>query len=208
MNTKLITLLAAICGVLMLVILAEWGYAQYSRQQLLSEDLGKQANAALDEMPTANLTEQPEDSYQDLVTRPLFITGRRPVKETLSGVNLANAVAVKFDWVLIGVYTSDQQLHALLVRTALMPNVPSKQNYRRLLVGADLDGWKLTEIGTDKVIFNQEGMEKILPLRKAKPKAPPKVPEAGEEQPPPEGVVPDPNVLDPALEPIEEPINE
>ena len=144
MNNKLITLLAAICGVLMLVILAEWGYAQYSGQQLLSEDLGKQANAALDEMPTANLTEQPEDSYLDMVTRPLFISGRRPVKESLSGVNLANAVAVKFDWVLIGVYTSDQQLHALLVRTTLIPNVESKQNYRRLLVGADLDGWKLT----------------------------------------------------------------
>jgi hypothetical protein len=47
-----------------------------------------------------------------------------------------------------------------------------KDNYRKITVGDDLDGWKLAEIHKDKVILMQGDDQKELLLRKPKPKQP------------------------------------
>jgi len=207
MNNKLVTLLTATCGVLLLVIIGEWFYAKMSQQQLLSSSAPKTAKIAQDEMPSIELDGQSEDSYVDFVSRPLFIEGRRPVNETLAANAQNNQIAVKFDWLLNGVYTTSKGgLSAFMTRAN--PTLPKRDNYRKVTVGQMLDGWKLAEIFKDKVVFIQDATQKELTLRKPKPKQaqpkqgnpaqPPQVPETPE---PPEGTLP-PELEQP--EPVDE----
>jgi hypothetical protein len=123
----------------------------------------------LDEMPTVDLTKQPEDSYDQLVNRPLFIKGRKPVDEPKPESSQVPVVPVVFDWVLNGVYTKNKKLTALFSRDKT--KVP-KDNYRKIAVDGDLDGWKLTEIRNDRAILMQGANQKEVLLRKAKPKTP------------------------------------
>ncbi|MFZ2450704.1 MAG: hypothetical protein CTY16_03420 [Methylobacter sp.] len=191
MNNKLVKVLGATCGALLLVILGEWFYAKLGQQQLLNTQLPIDKKALPDEMPGINLTEHDEGSYADLVNRPLFIEGRKPVNEPPPDTVKSTDVEVKFDWLLNGVYTSKKGPSALLTHTT--PLKTRKENYRRITVGTLLDGWTLAEIKKDRVIFTQDGEQKELLLRKPKPKQlPPKPgnptpPEPGEQ---PEGAPP------------------
>ena len=118
-------------------------------------------------MPDIELTRQSEESYADLVTRPLFIKGRKPVDEPSPEEEQTIAVANNFDWELNGVYSTKKGLSALFSRSK--SKVP-KDNYRKISTGADLDGWKLTEIHKDKAILKQGNQQKELLLRKPKSK--------------------------------------
>ena len=122
-------------------------------------------------MPGIELTQQSEESYADLVARPLFIKGRRPVDEPSPEEAQAINVANTFDWQLNGVYSTKKGLSALFSRST--SKVP-KDNYRKISTGADLDGWKLTEIHKDRVILKQGSQQKELLLRKPKLKKLPK----------------------------------
>ena len=75
------------------------------------------------------------------------------------------ATANNFDWQLNGVYSSKKGLAALFSRST--SKVP-KDNYRKISTGADLDGWKLTEIQKDRAILKQGDQQKELLLRKPK----------------------------------------
>jgi hypothetical protein len=50
----------------------------------------------------------------------------------------------------------------------------AKDNYRKIGIGAELDGWKIVEIYQDKALLKQGTQEKELLLRKIKPKDPSK----------------------------------
>lgn len=169
MNLKLIKFLASVCAGLCVIIVCEWLYAIYAQKQLLSSiqapDKGKHPAIGL---PTIELTKLPESSYVELVTRPLFISGRRPVNETSTNDTKPAVVANQpFNWALNGVYTYNKGLYALFSRTTT--KVP-KDNYRKVTKDNDIDGWKLDGIEKDKVILTQGDQKKELPLRKPKPK--------------------------------------
>jgi hypothetical protein len=169
MNLKLIKLLGVVCAGLCFIIVCEWIYAIYAQKQLLSsiQELDKKNNSNI-ELPTIELTKQPETSYMELVTRPLFIAGRRPVAETNANETKPAAVANQpFNWVLNGVYTNKKGLYALLSRTSAKV---AKDNFRKITKDVEIDGWKLTEIEKDKVVLSQGDQKKELPLRKPKPK--------------------------------------
>jgi hypothetical protein len=169
MNFKLIKLLAAICAALIFVIACEWMYALYAQKQLLeSVGAGEKQKKSTAQLPTLELTKRPETSYTDLVTRPLFIQGRRPVNEpSAEQTPVTNAATETFNWAVNGIYTYQNKLYALLSRTTAKV---AKDNYRKVTVDSDVDGWKLVEIQKDKVIVSQGNKQKELPLRKAKPK--------------------------------------
>ena len=114
---------------------------------------------------TIELTQKSEESYEDLVARPLFIKGRKPVDEPSPEEAQNVAEARSFDWQLNGVYTTKKGLSALFSRST--SKVP-KDTYRKLSTGGDLDGWKLTEIHKDKAILKQGDQQKDLLLRKPK----------------------------------------
>jgi hypothetical protein len=222
MNTKLVKILGAVLALLMLVIAAEWVYAKKAQQELLETASAiKPEEYQADELPVIDLTEQTEDTYADLVDRPLFIKGRRHVEEVPpESEQTAPAAAENFDWQLNGVYSGKSGLTALFSR--VKTRVP-KDNYRRLQVGADLDGWKLNKIENDKVLLKQGDNPKELPLRKIKPKEakgiPPNAPgmpihgnAPGQQMPRPGMPVPPPDQqgvpVEPTADPFENSTNE
>ena len=167
MNRKLVFVLASISVVCALIIVGEWIWAAQTQKQVLTTTTSLETKKSHDEMPSIELTQRPEESYADLVARPLFIKGRKPVDEPTPEEAQNMAVANAFDWQLNGVYTTKKGMSALFSRST--SKVP-KDNYRRISVGADLDGWKLAKIFEDKAVLKQGNQQKELPLRKTKPK--------------------------------------
>ncbi len=171
MNKKLIAGLACFCIACTLIIFGEWIYATWAEKTILASLTPTNTKISPEEMPHIELNEQPEESYVDLVARPLFIKGRKPVDEP-SPEAIQNAlVPVVFDWELNGVYTTVNGLSALFSRSK---TTVAKDNYRKIGIGADLDGWKIIEIYQDKALLKQGDQEKELLLRKIKPKDPSK----------------------------------
>jgi hypothetical protein len=171
MNVKLIILLSVLCAVLMAGIVGEWLYARHAYKQTLAAlKVKDKKSAQLAKMPTINLTQKPELSFSDMVERPLFIKGRRPVPESVADPKQAVIKPTgPFNWQLNGIYTKQGRLHALFSRTVRV----AKGNFRKLARGTDLDGWTLVDIQRDKAILNQPGsLPKTLLLRKPKPKTP------------------------------------
>lgn len=165
MNSKIMSLLVSVCIVCVLMITGEWFYAVQAQKHALTSPASPGKKISNDEMPIIELSRQPEESYADLVARPLFINGRRPVDEP-SPEEAQNAAAANiFDWELNGVYTTKKGLSALFSRSK---SKVAKDNHRRISAGADLDGWKLTEIRTDRAILTQGVQQKELLLRKPK----------------------------------------
>ena len=168
MNSKLVSVLTIVCTVLVLIIAGEWLYAVQAQKRTLAPTISKETKISLDEMPGIELLKRTEESYADLVARPLFIKGRKPVDEHSHEEAPGFAEANKpFDWQLNGVYSRKKVLFALFSRST--SKVP-KDNYRKLTTDADLDGWKLAEIHKDKVLLKQGGQQKELLLRKPKEK--------------------------------------
>lgn len=168
MNSKLISVLAIVCGLLMVIIIGEWVYAVHAQKQLLLSTPPAETRQSADEMPVIDLAQRSEESYTDMVARPLFLKGRKPVNEPRVKGNEAVVANVKFDWQLNGVYSKQKTLKAFFSRaTAKVP----KDNYRKLAIGEDIDGWKLAEIHPDRVILVQSTEQKELQLRKPKLKA-------------------------------------
>ena len=169
MNTKLISLLATICLASVLIIGAEWGFSIWAQKSTLESLTATESKSTQDEIPHIDLDKQTEESYADLVARPLFIKGRRPVEEVSVDEAQATAVAVVFEWQLNGIFTTKKGLSAFLSKTTAKNN---KDKYKKVAKDAELDGWQLTEIYPDKVIFTQAGQQKELLLRKIKAKDP------------------------------------
>lgn len=169
MNNKLIKLLVSACISLCLIIAAEWLYASYTQYRLLTSISPENSqDYKADKLPEIELTKQAEDSYVDLVARPLFIKGRRPVDEPRPEAEQAAAAkSESFDWQLIGVYGTKNTVSALFSRSK---SKVAKDNYRKITTGDEIDGWKLTEINKDRVMLKQGNNEKELLLRKPKAK--------------------------------------
>ena len=152
MNRKTHTVLAVICLACTLTLVSEWFYSAWQQKKALNSSVAIKETQSLDEMPVIDLLKQSEENYQDLSTRPLFIKGRRaviePSKEAPQNIQIT---ANTFDWQLNGVYTTANGLTALIV-------------------GAEIDGWKLTEIKKDRILFEQNNLSKELLLQKSKPK--------------------------------------
>jgi hypothetical protein len=167
MNSKLVYVLAAVCIVCALIIIGEWFYAAQAQKHTLASITSSETTQSDGQMPEIELTQESEESYGDLVARPLFIKGRKPVDEPSPEEVQTIAVANNFDWQLNGVYSTKKGLSALFSRST--SKVP-KDNYRKIAAGADLDGWKLAEIHKDGVILKQGTQQKDLLLRKPKSK--------------------------------------
>ncbi len=171
MNRKHLFLLATTCSVCIFIIICEWFYGLWLQQQVLNSTTASHSEISADKMPVIDLLNQPEESYVDLVTRPLFIKGRRPVKEISQETALAaGTIANTFDWQVNGIYTTPKGVSALFSRSTAKTAKTTKNAHRKLTVGADLDGWKLTEIDKDRVLLEQNNQSKELLLQKPKPK--------------------------------------
>jgi hypothetical protein len=167
MNSKLIKTLSVICLILILVITLEQYYASYRKEQLLSVEISTIKPTEIDEMPSINLNSQPEISYTDVVNRPLFIAGRKPVSNVEQTQASAPVIPMTdiVDLQLNGIYTTKKGLTALISRTAA--KTPADK-YIKVIVGGNIDGWKVTDVHPDKIILTQGSTQKDLLLYKPK----------------------------------------
>ncbi|MBV5301201.1 MAG: hypothetical protein J0649_05380 [Methylococcales bacterium] len=131
----------------------------------------KNVTAMQEEATDLNLSDPSEDNYSDLVERPMFIKGRKPVEEPIPE-EMALATAQKTEnvnWELIGIYSTPKGTTAFFSRSnGRLP----KDNFRKCKLGDALDGWHLSEINENAVSLTQGTETKKLPLRKMKPKNP------------------------------------
>ena len=131
----------------------------------------KNVTALQEEATDLNLSDPSEDNYSDLVERPMFIKGRKPVEEPIPE-EMALATAQKTEnvnWELIGIYSTPKGTTAFFSRSnSRLP----KDNFRKCKLGDALDGWHLSEINENAVSLTQGTETKKLPLRKMKPKNP------------------------------------
>jgi hypothetical protein len=185
-NIKILKLVSAICAALLVIIVIEWLIANFSESRLMrSIESSTTSNLSIDPVPEVDLGAKTEESYVDLVARPLFLKGRKPVEENVAEKEKEQNGSETFDWRLDGIYTGKNGLAALLSRSkdrGLSPAVPGSQptpvagskgkpdNYRKVSENEDVDGWRLTQIKTDRVVFELGGESKELVLRKPKPK--------------------------------------
>jgi hypothetical protein len=167
MNRPTLFVLIILNTLFVTILAVEW-YSKtesttFEKKQTRSE------NTETEALPTLDLTETSEESYSDLIERPMFIKGRKPVNEPEpENTPVAEVKRVDtFVWNLTGIFTASKGITAFLSRTNAKIE---KDNYRKINVGDDLDGWKMAEIHSDKVILTQAGETKTLLLRKAKPK--------------------------------------
>ena len=168
MNNKLISLLVIICLVSALIIGVEWGVSIWAQKNTLDSLSTTESKVTKDEIPHIDLKKRTEESYADLVSRPLFIKGRRQIEEP-SPEEVENALVAPaiFEWKLSGVFSTKEGLSAFLSRL----NVKNtREKYRKVSKDEVLDGWKLTEIYEDRILFVQGDQQKELFLRKVKNK--------------------------------------
>ncbi len=169
MNRSTLFVLIALNTLFAVVLVGEW-YAE-SETTNIQQSPSKTDETEGEELPSLDLTETSEDSYSDLVERPLFIKGRKPVDEPIpETVPVAAVKKVEaFVWELTGIFVTPKGSTAFFSR--INTKVP-KDNYRKQKLGDELDGWKISDIHTDNVTLTQAGETKILLLRKVKNKMP------------------------------------
>lgn len=175
MNRPTLFALIALNALFIFVLAGEWFAGGENTDAVQRE--AKTVETQDEELPSLDLEAKSEDEYSDLVERPLFIKGRKPVAEPEA--ENAPVAEVKrneaFVWNLTGVFATPKGVTAFFSR---INGKVEKDNYRKLKIGGEIDGWKLSEIYPDKVVFSQAGEIKTLSLRKAKPKNLPPVPAA------------------------------
>ena len=163
-------ILIGLNALFVMLIALEW--SSLSQDSLTALALTQEKQVPEDEntsLPTMALSEQTEDLYTDLVERPLFIKGRRPVNEpsTDNGTPEPIKTTKALAWDLTGIYQTPKGITAFFTRIG---NKMAKDNYRKCQLNGELDGWKISDIRADSVKISQLGEEKTLPLRKVKPK--------------------------------------
>ena len=152
-----------------LILLFEWGYSDYSRNQLQSTmDRKIQADYQADELPQLSLSKQSAESFINIVERPLFIEGRKPLPEILETSSEASANDQLDDWSLIGIYTKNKR------QVALFRKQNEARKFLKLNEDQAISGWQLKQIQDDRVVLQQGGQEKSVMLRK--PRLPSKMP--------------------------------
>jgi hypothetical protein len=169
MNRPILFVLIALNALLGIVLVGEW---VANTQTPVATSQTKTSDSKSEEsLPELDLTAVSEDSYSDLVERPMFIKGRKsvnePVPETVPVAAVKKVEA--FVWELTGIFATPKGETAFFSRTNA--KVP-KDNYRKHKIGEELDGWKISEIHADNVVLTQTNETKTLPLRKLKPRTP------------------------------------
>jgi hypothetical protein len=203
MNRTTILVLIAFNALFATVLVGEWVAEQDVSE--ISRPTAKTSDTQEDELPQIDLEATSEEQYSDLVERPLFIKGRKPVAEPEpESVPVAAVKKVEaLNWELTGIFTTPKGVTAFFSRTGA--KIP-KDNYKKLKLGEELEGWKLSAISLENVTLSQTGESKTLPLRKVKPKMPtPETIQAVNNRVPPQRNVPPVAVPPPQLQTREAP---
>ncbi|PKM37679.1 MAG: hypothetical protein CVV06_04530 [Gammaproteobacteria bacterium HGW-Gammaproteobacteria-10] len=165
-NSALVKLLCTACAVLVVVIAGEWWYWGQANGIPAGEAHTLSTDYEALAFPQFQSDRPSEDRYNDLVSRPLFIEGRRPAPEP-EPERASETSSETLDWELTGIYTVQQKPHVLLRR---IKPLPDQKSHKKLPINDEIDGWRLVEVLPDKAILDRGGERKELILRKPKQK--------------------------------------
>ncbi|MCK5191110.1 MAG: hypothetical protein KAR12_13765 [Methylococcales bacterium] len=166
MNSRVIKLLLGLCVLLLIILLVEWLAISFSETPAVKSLSAVEGHDM--ELPELVLTEQSIETYLDMVDRPLFIKGRKPVIDLNDDSDIQEFGKIE-DLVLVGIYSKDGHMIALFSQQG------SEKKYLKKSEGDDISGWLLKEIQADQIILEQAGEQQSIMLRKPKPKTKPKI---------------------------------
>jgi hypothetical protein len=157
-------LLLASCALLGSGLVLEWMYFKH-KQQAIERQLAKGA-VANDPGVGPELEEfelPPVTDYVEMVQRPLFAEGRKPLDEATEAMQAgAEAQKTPLNLKLMGVILTPEGEKALLVN--------EQGKYKRAKKDEEVNSWRLLEIEADRVVLQQDSERQVLPLLKPKPK--------------------------------------
>lgn len=160
MINNFVRLLLSVCAVLLIVLVFEiiLSKAMNSSEQndtvTAPDDASRQIT-----LPDLEFSGKTLDSYADMVERPLFIEGRRPLSETDEpSVKLEESKID--DLLLMGIYSLEKQLVALF-----RAKEQSHDVYLKKRVGDEVSGWQIVEVQSDQVLLERDGKKENLKLR-------------------------------------------
>ena len=157
-NYKLSFFLLGGIALLAVILLIEWQYARFTRADLLATlETGAGSNSAIDKLPELDLSTQTLESYAEIVNRPLFIEGRRPIEEA-EDVPALTLFSGKLELMLSGVVNTPEGMIALI-------QDKKKKNYQLKLHDA-IEGWEVDSIDAEKVVMKRNNKRTELLLRK------------------------------------------
>ena len=171
MNLKLVKLQLIMSGLLGLILLAEYAYGLSAARQLQrSLQFSKDDSPSSSELPSISTLKSTSGTFNELVERPLFIEGRKPVVEAVVEATQNADNGQIDDWELIGIYTKGNKNTVIFAK---------KNETRKFLkIGAEqmVSGWLLKEIQLDRVLLQQGAQVKTVMLRKPRAEIKPSPP--------------------------------
>ena len=155
--------LIALCFLLLLILMIEWALIKPS-EQLAIKTTPTEKNQVLTELPKLVLAKQTVENYSQMVERPLFVQGRKPVIVDDEELSVNEDAGEIDDLVLLGIYSIDGKTSTLFNKKG------KERKYLKKSEGEDVAGWLIKEIKPDRVILEQRGSKQTVMLRKPKPK--------------------------------------
>lgn len=161
-------------AILCLLLGVEWLQAKSYREDVLN-DIFKvnKASFEMQPIPEYPFLKDPIERYAEMLARPVFFEGRKPIDKVVEETNQATTTPVvqqpaqEFKYILTGIINTPKGVRALF-------NDPQATAYgdkhKRMKIDEILGGWKLITIEADKVIIQADAEKKEIPLLKAKPK--------------------------------------
>lgn len=168
----MLTLLFVICSVILILLMGVQFYLGKNFRDEMLEDLKNidSADFSMQAIPSYHFNRQNIETYVDLVERPLFFKGRRPVEiSEIDPSEQVNKVAEKIDFSLIGIIDTPGGVYSLFLNSRAKPG---EGRFSRFKKGDDINGRMIKQIKPDRVIIaSDNGTEEIL-LAKPRPKRP------------------------------------
>ncbi len=158
----LTAILAGCCLFLLVFAFLEWVVINYrfGPPEIVDTNSGNPSEP----IKVGKFSLDPQETFIEIVERPLFFTDRKPKEDEPEGVISPNVAVVskKLNAKLMGVYTTAEGMTALLL--------DSKGKYDRVREGDFVEGWEVRELFEDRVTFVAGNSNEELKLRKPKPK--------------------------------------
>ncbi len=161
MFSPLIRILLALIVFLALILVAEWFWLTESGQH----QRRTQKPLVLDDiqLPQLDFAEQTLENHQSMLSRPLFIQGRRPLEDRQQDETPESSADID-EFSLMGVYQVDDK------SIALLKDKQQEGPYLKKTEGETVAGWEIKQILPDRIVVERSGDEKTVDLRKPKPK--------------------------------------
>ncbi len=165
----MLTFLFVICSVVLLLLIAVQFYLgkNFRTQMLQNLKNVDRAEFSMQAIPSYHFDEQSIEDYVDMVERPIFFKGRRPVEPTDESSEQVNRVNEKIDFSLIGIINTPRGEYALFLNPRAKPG---EGRFSRFKKGEDMNGRMIKEIKPDRVIISSDGNDEEIPLAKPRPK--------------------------------------